>query len=322
MGRRGSALALTGALLIAGALSGGPAIACPRTPPFLALVAPASVPQGSPAALRIRPAGKQALPELTVRYNGLDVPFVACAPGRPQDRTAFLAVPADAKPGRTGVRVRYRFRKSWCAHEVRFRVIARDFPVERLTVEPKLATPSEEDQRRIIEEAKETNAIYQSPERALLAADGFTTPVKSRVTSVFGRKRIFNEKTESFHSGVDLRANEATLVRAAAAGVVRLSKSLFFAGNAVILDHGLGVFTSYSHLSRVDVTPGQKVGKGQIIGKAGSTGRVTGPHLHWGMKVQGISIDPLTFEPLFAHACGGKAPRALPAKGKRGNRRK
>lgn len=265
--------------------------------------------------MRVRPSGKKPMPEIDVVLAGRSLPLASCQASRPQDKTGFFAVAADAKPGKQTVAVRYRWRRRWCKADVSFHVMPRDFPVERLTVEPKLAVPNEADQKRIAEESRETNAIYASPERGLVAGDGFAKPVNSRATSVFGLKRVYNKQTESLHSGVDLRAGETTPVRAAAAGIVRLSKPLFFAGNAVILDHGMGLFTSYSHLSRADVKPGDRVRKGQVLGLAGKTGRVTGPHLHWGMKVQGVSIDPLTFEPIFGHAC--LPPAAPTAKSRR-----
>jgi murein DD-endopeptidase MepM/ murein hydrolase activator NlpD len=121
----------------------------------------------------------------------------------------------------------------------------------------------------------------------------FILPVEGKVTSSFGTRRLFNGKLRSFHTGVDFRANEDTTIHAANAGIVRLAKNLFFSGNHVIIDHGLGVFTNYSHLSEIHVNVGDRVEKGQIIGKAGATGRVNGPHLHWGAKVNGTSVDPL-----------------------------
>ena len=121
----------------------------------------------------------------------------------------------------------------------------------------------------------------------------FQRPVEGKVTSAFGTRRLFNGKFKSYHSGVDFRGNKDTPVHAANDGIVRLAKNLYFSGNHVIVDHGLGLFTNYSHLSQIRVKPGQRIEKGQILGFAGSTGRVNGPHLHWGAKVNGTSVDPL-----------------------------
>jgi len=86
---------------------------------------------------------------------------------------------------------------------------------------------------------------------------------------------------------------------------VRLAKDLFYSGNAVILDHGAGVFTSYSHLSRMEVAVGQKIEKGKLVGLAGATGRATGPHLHWGVKVNSVNVNPLTFIQVMDMLGGG-----------------
>jgi murein DD-endopeptidase MepM/ murein hydrolase activator NlpD len=99
----------------------------------------------------------------------------------------------------------------------------------------------------------------------------------------------------SYHSGVDLRASVGQPVFASNAGTVRLAEALFYSGNAVIIDHGTGIFTSYSHLSRLDVRPGQGVHKGQQLGLAGATGRASGPHLHWGVRVNAERVDPMAF---------------------------
>jgi murein DD-endopeptidase MepM/ murein hydrolase activator NlpD len=87
--------------------------------------------------------------------------------------------------------------------------------------------------------------------------------------------------------------------------VVRLTQDLFYSGNAVIIDHGQGVFTSYSHLSRIEVTVGQEVEKGKVVGRAGATGRATGPHLHWGVKVNSVNVNPLTFIQVMDTLSGG-----------------
>jgi murein DD-endopeptidase MepM/ murein hydrolase activator NlpD len=111
----------------------------------------------------------------------------------------------------------------------------------------------------------------------------------------FGTRRVFNGELQSQHTGTDFRAQTGEPVHAAAAGVVRLAKDLFYSGNAVILDHGAGVFTSYSHLSRMEVRDGQRVEKGMVVGLAGATGRATGPHLHWAVKVNSVNVNPMTF---------------------------
>lgn len=103
---------------------------------------------------------------------------------------------------------------------------------------------------------------------------------------------MFNGDVKSSHMGVDLRAGTGTPIAATNAGTVVLARASFYPGQTVHIDHGAGVFSSYSHLSVMKVTAGQKIARGAILGLAGATGRVTGPHLHWGMRVNGVSVDP------------------------------
>ncbi|MEO2066204.1 MAG: M23 family metallopeptidase [Desulfurobacteriaceae bacterium] len=113
------------------------------------------------------------------------------------------------------------------------------------------------------------------------------------VTTPFGARRIINGKRRSIHWGTDFRAPRGTPVYASLSGKVVLARNLYFTGNTVIIDHGLGVHTLYAHLSKIKVKEGQAVRAGQVIGEVGSTGRSTGPHLHFGFYVQGERADPM-----------------------------
>lgn len=124
----------------------------------------------------------------------------------------------------------------------------------------------------------------------------FLRPVPGGISSEFGVQRFFNGKPRKPHSGIDLRGKTGTPVKACADGVVRVAASHFFSGNSVYIDHGQGVVSMYFHLSKLLVREGETVTKGQVIGKVGATGRVTGPHLHFGLNVSGVAVDPL---PLF-----------------------
>jgi murein DD-endopeptidase MepM/ murein hydrolase activator NlpD len=121
----------------------------------------------------------------------------------------------------------------------------------------------------------------------------FDLPVAGRLTSPYGVISIYQGQVRGFHRGVDLAASEGTPVRAAAAGIVRLAEELPTSGNAVLVDHGLGVVTSYLHLSQIAVTAGLAVRRGEVLGRVGATGLATGPHLHWGLRVNGVYVDPL-----------------------------
>jgi hypothetical protein len=123
---------------------------------------------------------------------------------------------------------------------------------------------------------------------------GFALPIAGVPTSgVFGSRRTYNGQERSWHKGHDLAAKTGTPVHAPARGTVRLARETFMSGNLIMLDHGGGVTTVYAHLSRMDVKPGDVVKPGQIIGKVGTTGRSSGPHLHWGVYWQNVPLDPM-----------------------------
>jgi hypothetical protein len=169
------------------------------------------------------------------------------------------------------------------------------FGEDTLTVDPRHVRPSPQDLERIRREQAEVRQVYASGSRARLWKEAFQVPVPGEMHGPFGTRRVFNGELQSQHNGADYRAQTGDPIRAAAGGVVRLAKDLFYSGNAVIVDHGAGVFTSYSHLSRIDVKPGQTVARGAVIGLAGATGRVTGPHLHWTVRVGSTNVDPVRF---------------------------
>ena len=171
----------------------------------------------------------------------------------------------------------------------------RDFPMTRLTVEPKYVEPDPADLARANRESQEIAAIYGALDPTSYWSEPFVAPLPG-VTGGrnFGHRRVFNGQPRAPHSGADLPAAAGTEVHAANRGRVVLAKNLFFSGNAVFIDHGSGLFTTYLHLSEIRVEPGEIVQRGQIIGLAGATGRVTGPHLHWGVRILGARVDPFS----------------------------
>lgn len=174
-------------------------------------------------------------------------------------------------------------------------VEAREFPTTRLSVEPKYVDLSEADAARAGRERKEIDAIYAGVSPDPLWTEPFAVPIPGATGGRnFGRRRVFNDQPRAPHSGADLSAATGTPILAANRGRIVLAKELFFSGNAVFVDHGLGVYTVYAHLSRIDVAPGQLVERGEVVGLAGATGRVTGPHLHWGARVQDARVDPFS----------------------------
>jgi len=125
-----------------------------------------------------------------------------------------------------------------------------------------------------------------------LWSGNFRAPVTAAPTDSFGTRRMFNGTLASVHKGMDFRAAMGTPVRAGNSGVVVLARPLYFEGNCVVIDHGLGLYTISMHLSRIDVKEGQHVSLGERIGLSGATGRVTGPHLHWAVRWQDAYLDP------------------------------
>jgi murein DD-endopeptidase MepM/ murein hydrolase activator NlpD len=199
------------------------------------------------------------------------------------------------KPGNKTVKVVWKDKDGKHSRSLVLAVKAGQFKQTVLKVTPGKVNISKKNLARIKQERREIAAAYAKGSMRPLWKESFLRPVPGIITSPYGRCRIMNGQVRSYHGGVDFRAAAGTQVAAANAGVVRLAKDLFFSGNAVIIDHGGKLFTVYAHLSRIDVTVGKKVARGEIIGLTGKTGRVTGPHLHWGVKICGIAVNPMDF---------------------------
>jgi biotin carboxyl carrier protein len=174
------------------------------------------------------------------------------------------------------------------------KVLSKEFPVRRITVDEKFASPPQNEIERIRRESKQVSGIFAktTPERLWLGT--FLRPVPGKAISSFGKRSIVNGQPRSPHSGTDFRAAEGTPIKAPNAGRVVLVQDLFFAGNTVILDHGLGLYSYFAHLSKFAVSEGEHVERGDVLGEVGATGRVTGPHLHWTLRLTGTRVDPLS----------------------------
>lgn len=171
-------------------------------------------------------------------------------------------------------------------------VVDKDYGVQRLTLPANMVTLDSATLKRVKREGARFSRLWykQNPKRYWQGS--FVRPVPGERTTPFGLRRILNGEPRSSHSGVDLRATEGEPVRATNHGKVVLVGEFYFHGKAVVLDHGWGIYSMYFHLSQVDVAEGDFVGKNAIIGLAGSTGRSTGPHLHWGVRIGGARVDP------------------------------
>jgi murein DD-endopeptidase MepM/ murein hydrolase activator NlpD len=170
-----------------------------------------------------------------------------------------------------------------------------DYPHEVLTVPPAFVKPDSISALRIQSEITQSREISQrSHHGARLWRAPFFLPRSSRITSRFGTARVYNGEVQSRHLGTDFAGAVGAPVRAAARGRVALVADFYLAGRAIYLDHGGGLVTAYFHLSKAEVRQGQMVNAGQLIGRVGHSGRVTGPHLHWVARYGTISVDPLS----------------------------
>lgn len=169
----------------------------------------------------------------------------------------------------------------------------RDFPVKKLWVKEQYVKPPPEVQARIQREAEILEMAYSASAERWLGEGAFERPHPGEMAFNFGEKRIYNNVPRSAHSGMDIEVPYGSPVRASNSGRVVLAKDLYFSGKTVIIDHGLGLFTTYCHFSSLKVSRGDAVKKGSVIALAGSTGRSTGPHLHWAVRLHGCRVDPV-----------------------------
>ncbi|MGD2137526.1 MAG: peptidoglycan DD-metalloendopeptidase family protein [Gammaproteobacteria bacterium] len=179
-----------------------------------------------------------------------------------------------------------------------FRVSGKDYEEQHITIKDKRkVNPEKRDLERINREKREIVSALRSWSERDGVDVNFRKPVEGPTSSPFGLRRFFNEQPRKPHSGLDIAAPAGTPIRAPAAGTVIETGEYFFNGNTVFIDHGRGLVTMYCHMSEIGVEPGQPIAAGEIIGKVGMTGRVTGPHLHWGVSLNDARVDPTLFLP-------------------------
>jgi len=177
---------------------------------------------------------------------------------------------------------------------VKLSVIQGDYKSETIKVSSKKVKPKDKKVvKRTQKEYKEAMDVYNSKSKKSYWKKDFIYPMKSKITSAFGTRRVYNNTLKSFHSGTDFQAPTGENIYAVNDGIVRIASNRFYAGNSVVIDHGQGIYTCYFHLDKINVKKGQKVKQKEILGLSGSTGRVTGPHLHFSARVHGVQVDPL-----------------------------
>ncbi len=257
----------------------------------LRLSSPASS-QGSLLLVELKSA--RPLTEVKGDWGGRSVPFWQ-EDGREAVHAGLLGVDLEKAPGRYELKVtaqKAAGEKIVCSANITVR--AGKFATERLRVEKEFVEPNPEQVKRANEERDRLREIFDrvTPER--LWNGKFRVPLDGVTAgSNFGKRRILNGNPGSPHGGADLPGTTGTPVHAAQRGRVVLADELFFAGNTVVLDHGLGIYTFYGHLSEISAKVGDILEVGDVLGKVGATGRVTGPHLHWGLTVERARVNPL-----------------------------
>ena len=257
---------------------------------------PEVIQPGQPFVLSIHSDSNLGNVIVNWRGKSLTVPLAGPADVfAPQASTGeiILAMPLDGPEKSMPLRVAYTEKGQAASRNFSLKVTPKDYPTQELSVDSKFVDLNKADADRAEVERKRNNAVIAQYTPARLWTLPFFRPVPGKLSSLFGLRRVFNGQPRNPHRGLDFRAAQGDPIRAVADGVVALADSQFFAGNVVYLDHGLGVFSVYMHMSRLDVRVGDKIARGQVIGQVGGTGRATGPHLHLSLILQGVSSDPL-----------------------------
>ena len=220
----------------------------------------------------------------TAQFQGRSVNFY----GNNESYKALNFVDINTEPGKHPITINHDNQTSTYKVIVKFK----NFPIKNITLKSEKVFLSPENEKRADAEEAVLKSIWNQVTPDPLWNDIFIKPIPSDITSPFGVKRIINEKKESRHRGTDYRGKTGTPIKSINSGMVVLTGNHFYGGNTVVIDHGLGLFSVYLHLYKTNVSTGDIVNKGEILGLVGSTGRASGPHLHLSVKLNGESINP------------------------------
>ena len=249
------------------------------------------VPQGDAAVLTVRCACELTGVTVTGRPLRAELSMFAGEAGAWQ---GLLGVDVDTAPGSYSLNIRAdRLSGGALSAQHSLVVTRKQFDTRTLTVAPRFVEPPPDVQARIVRDAERLNAIYATA-TPLAGFVSMRVPLETAVTGVFGSRSVFNGQPRSPHVGVDFRGSVGTAIRAPAAGTVVLADDLYFTGNTVVIDHGQGIHSILAHMSVIGVAAGAQVTQGDVVGEVGATGRVTGPHLHWSIRLLGARVNPLS----------------------------
>jgi len=256
----------------------------PHADAFQAKVLPSRIRPGDVFMIRVSGLKKAAGP--SALFNDKPLHFSSCGKGCYIGLGAF---DLSTRPGAYRMLLKVGQQKTM----LRMRVLKDRFETIHLNLPEEKVSPGPENIVRIKKEADLLNSIWEIDSERLWEGS-FLLPLQNPLSTPFGTKRIINMETVSIHKGLDMKGQEGEGIKASNKGRVVLTEELFFGGNTVILDHGQGIFTVYMHMSGFKVSPGDLVLKNDIIGFVGSSGRASGPHLHFGVKVTGINANPVS----------------------------
>jgi len=246
-----------------------------------------------------------------VRVRAFDRWFPAYAATPPLGWSALVGIDLDTKPGRYVVSVAgVDADGKTVTAEYPLTVAPKQFATRRLTVDEKFVSPPPEAVARIQRESARVRAILDGASTDRLWNGPFALPVPGNPISEFGKRSVYNGQPRRPHAGVDFAGAVGTPVRAPNAGKVVLAADLYYSGNTIILDHGQGLYSYFGHLSALLAREGDTIAAGDVVGRVGATGLVTGPHLHWAVWIAGTRVDPLSLVEILTPR---KSPRAVRA---------
>ncbi len=241
-----------------------------------------------PGGILIFPIEAPAELKPTVLYEGNRAMVVRTGDGW----KAIVGIPLSATLGRNELLVQAGTAPG---KRVEFEISSKEYQTQSLTVKPGQVDLSKKDLARVESEKLRlqaaTNTFSSKPPATLILEQ----PVPGPRSSSYGLRRLFNGQSRNPHSGMDIAAPTGTPIKAPADGRVVEAGNFFFNGNSIYIDHGQGLITMYCHMSAIDVKVGDEVKTGDVVGKVGSTGRATGPHLHWGVALNHTYVDPALF---------------------------